>query len=280
MLFNNYSKKLTVPILKRNETVQYRLLGITKDEFGRWIIPAAKNVPTSDYVFDPGLGAKNGIKSSGDYIDIKYITSVNAQGEYQLGSIWFERSTLGTLILRGGSKKDQDMYQYLEACNFNASNPHRDTSVRPIFECINETKTATKKRQKREWVREAMNLAADMSDDEVKTMISALGKNEVRPLDILRDELEEFAMKDPKGFMSISSNKQKEIMATIKRGLDNNIISFNTEQSRFVWANNQEMILTTPRGSLKRRMDSMLEYIINTKQGAATYEEIVRRLKE
>jgi ribosomal protein S18 len=261
---NNYSNKLTLPLLNKGETVQYRLLGLKKDAKGRWLIPAAKNVPTEDHIFDPGVDKQGG------YIDVAY----------EHGQIWFERRSLGMLIITGGNKRNQELYQYLEHCNYNASNTDRDASIKPIFERIDAVKKATKKRQTREYLRDAMNLAYELNDDEVRTLISSLGKDEDKDISILRDEIEEMAMSNPKAFISNSSNHQKQILATIKRAIDKKVIVFDSEQSRFVWGNNKEVILSTPRVNLKKRMKAFLEYVLNTKQGQIVYEGIEQQLKQ
>lgn len=260
---NNYSKDLTLPILKKGETVQYRLLGLKKDEKGQWMIPAAKNVPKDDHIFDPGAA------KSGAYIDVGY--------EHE---IWFERRNLGMLRVTGGNKRNQELYQYLECCNYNASNEHRDTMINPIFERIDAVKKATTKRQSREYLRDALNIANEMSDDEVKTLISSLGKDEDRDIAVLRNEIEELAMKNPKSFITSSSNHQKQILATIKRAIDKKVIMYDSSQSRFVWGTNEEEILSTPRVNLKKRMNAFMEYVINTKQGQVVYDSIEQQLKK
>ena len=261
---NNYSNKLTLPLLKKGETVQYRLLGLKKDDKGQWLIPAGKNVPTADHVFDPG------VDKQGAYIDVAY----------EHGQIWFERRNLGVLVITGGNKRNQELYQYLEHCNYNKSFEHRDTSVHPIFERIDAVKKATKKLQKRDLLRDALNICLEMTDDEVRTLVSSLGKDEDRDISVLRNEIEELAMKNPKSFITSSSNHQKQILATIKRAIDKKVIVFDSEQSQFVWGNNQEAILSTPRVNLKKRMKAFLEYVVNTKQGATVYDSIEKQLQK
>lgn len=261
---NNYSDKLTLPLLKKGETVQYRLLGLKKDEKGQWVIPAAKNVPTEDYIFD------SGISKEGAYIDVAY----------EHGQIWFDRRNLGMLIVTGGNKRNQELYQYLEHCNYNKSFEHRDASMNPIFERIDAVKKATRKLQKRDLLRDALNICIEMNEDEVRTLVSSLGKDEDRDISVLRNEIEELAMKNPKAFITSSSNHQKQILATIKRAIDKKVIVFDSEQSRFVWGNNKEAILSTPRVNLKKRMKAFLEYVVNTKQGATVYDSIEKQLKQ
>ena len=98
-LYNNYSKEL-IKKIPRGSTVMYKLSDIQPDpdNEGRFLIPAYRNVPSTDEIYDP---------VSDDYVQIAYITNVKADGEAVLGEINFTRMGGGCIVLNGNNPTHQ-----------------------------------------------------------------------------------------------------------------------------------------------------------------------------
>lgn len=271
--YNQLSKGLLDSTkLKKDQTATFRILGINRSPFnpGEVIIPAAVNVPPIDQIWDD---EKN------EYVDIAAISSVGRNGDNIYYDIWFVSAQAGHMILRGGVARDQEIYSYLTLCNYNASNPNRDTSKEAIFELVDEGAKSEKERVTRNLRREALNAAADLSVDDVRNYIAALGKDDTRKVEILRNELEEYADKDPEGFIALISNKQAAMKATINRALAKNVIVFDTEQSRFTW-NNGEAILTVARSTGSDAVDELISFCISSQKGEKVFQTIQSKAKK
>jgi hypothetical protein len=234
----------------------------------RMAIPTYKNIPPIDQIWD---------KEKDEYVDIAAVKSADAEGNHTFHEILFTKSNAGHLILFGGRAVDQEIHSYLSICNYNGSNPDRDTSKEIIFELVDEEAKAEIEQKKRNLRREALNAAADLGQDEVKNFAAALGKDDSRPVGVLRNELEELADKDPQAFLDLIGNKQAVMKATINRSLSKGIIIFNEEQSRWEWPN-KEAILTVARGT--EAVEELVSFCVSSAKGEKVYQTIQSKAKK
>jgi hypothetical protein len=115
--------------------------------------------------------------------------------------------------------------------------------------------------------------------DDVKNLVAALGKDDTRKIDILRNELEIFADRDPVGFLEIANNKQAALKAVLNRALTKGVILFNVEQSMFTWPNS-EAILTVSRTTGGDNVDELLSYCISSTKGEKVFQTIQSKSKK
>ena len=270
-LYNAISKSLLDKTkLKPGQTVTYKLHNITTAPMdpSRLAIPTYKNVPPIDQIWD---------EEKQEFVDIACVKSFDAQGNHTFHEILFTRAQAGHLILHGGRAIDQEIHSYLQLCNYNATNPNRDTTKEIIFEEVNEeakAETLTRSRNKR---REALNAAADLNVDEVRNFSAALGKDDTRPVAVLRNELEELADQDPQAFLDLIGNQQNAMKATINRAIKKGVIIYNEEQSRFEWPN-KEAILTVARGT--EAVDELVSFCVSSTKGEKVYQTISSKAKK
>lgn len=272
-LFNNVSPELIAKTkLKPGEQAVYRVSGITRNPMdeSKWAIPAAKNVPITDQIYDP-------IKE--DYVDIAAVRSVAPDGTHTFHEIYFFANQGGYLILLGGRAADQEIHTYLQLCNYNGSNPTRDTSKEIIFEMVDEEAKSDKERRQRNLKREALNAAADLSPEEVRNYIAALGQGDTRKVEVLRNDLETMADNDPKAFLDLINNKQAVMKATLNRALNKGVIKFDSEQSRFTWPNG-EIILTVSRTTGGDNVEELVGYCESNPKGEKVYQTIQSKSKK
>lgn len=272
-LYNGVSESLVKKtMLKPGEQVVYRLYNMQKNPMNpeKIAIPSAKNVPPVDTIWD---------EEKGEYVDIACIKSVDAQGNHNFQEIFFYGNMAGHLILQGGRAFDQEIHTYLTLCDYNASKPNRDTTKEIIFERVDEEVKAEKESRTRNIRREALNAAADLTPEEVKDYAAALGKDDSKPVKVLRNELEEMADSQPEDFMSLINNKQAVMKATINRALKKNFLVFNEEQSRFEWPN-KEAILTVARTTGSDAIEELISFCISSAKGEKVFQTIQSKAKK
>lgn len=272
-IYNNLSEKLLSSTkIKKGDIVIYKVKAINRNpvNHNEILIPAAVNVPFIDQIWDD---------ETQEYIDIAAIKSVAASGEINYHELWFYGSQGGHLMLKGGIGSDQEIHSYLSLCNFNGSNPNRDTSKEIIFELVDEKAKSEGDRKTRNLKREALNAAADLSAEEVRTYTAALGKDDTKPVEVLRNNLEELADKNPIEFMDIIGNKQAIMKATLNRALTKGVIIFDTEQSRFTWPNG-EVILVVSRTTAGDNVEELLGFCATNAKGEKVYQTIQSKSKK
>lgn len=272
-LYNDLSPELIKSTkLKPGEKVVYRITNIQRNPMdpSKWALPSVKSVPAVDQIWD---------EQQQEYIDIAAVRNVNAQGKHTYHEIYFYGNQGGTMVLHGGRAADQEIHSYLSLCNYNASNPNRDNTKEAIFELVDENARSEKERKNRNLKREALNAAYDLSTEEVKNYIAALGKDDTRPIAVLRNELETLADHDPKALLDLVNNKQATMKAVINRALAKGVIVFDSEGSRFNWPNG-EAILTVARSTGSDAVEEMVSFCVSSAKGEKVYQTIQSKSKK
>lgn len=272
-LFNNASPELVKSTkLKPGEKVVYRIINIQRNPMDptKWAIPSITAVPPVDQIYD---------EQKQEFIDIAAVRTVDPKGEHSFHEIHFYGNQGGMMVLSGGVAAHQEIHSYLSLCNYNASNPNRDTTKDAIFELVDESARSEKERKNRNLKREALNAAYDLSGDEVKNYIAALGQDDTRPMDVLRNHLEAMADNDPKSFLELINNKQAAMKAVINRALTKKVILFDAESSRYTWPNG-EAILTVARTTAGDAADELISFCISSAKGEKVYQTIQSKAKK
>lgn len=259
-------------MLKPGEQVMFRVSGIQPSPMdpGKWAIPAAKNVPPIDQIWD---------EEKQEFIDIAAVKSFNAEGDHTFHEIYFFGNQGGHLILRGGRGIDQEIYSYLTLCNYNGSNPNRDESKEIYFTLVDEKVKSEQERKVRNLKREALNISSDLNTDDVRNYIAALGQDDTRPVEVLRNELETMADNDPKSFLELVNNKQAVMKATLNRAIKKGVIIFDEEQSKFSWPTG-EVIVITARTTGSDAVDDLLAYCVGNAKGEKVFQTIQTKSKK
>jgi hypothetical protein len=271
--FNNLSKEIVEKTkLKIGEQVVYRLTDLPDHPMdpGKKALPAVRQVPPMDQIYDP---------KSGEYVDIAAVKSVDSEGNHTFHDLYFTIQSAGTITCIGGRGADQEIHAYLSLCNHNGSNPDRDTTKELIFEMVDESKKSEVERKTRNLKREALNAAADLSTEDVRNYTAALGQDDTQKIDILRNNLETMADNAPAEFLELINNKQAVMKATINRALNKGVILFDSEQSRFSWPGG-EVILTVSRTTGGDNVEELLAYCVSSAKGEKVYQTIQSKSKK
>lgn len=269
-LYNNVSKETLESVkLAPGQKVVFRLLNMAPAPMdpSRMAIPLYKRVPPIDQVWDEHLQ---------DYVDIAAVRAVDAEGNHTFHDISFTKALAGHITLVGGRSGDQEIYSYLALTNHNSSKEGRDNTKEAIFELVDEEAKADKDIQVRNKKRDALNIAADLTPEQVRDYIAALGDDDMRPIKTLRNKIEEMADKEPEAFLELVNNKQAVMKATVNRAASKNAIIFNEQQSRWEWPN-KEAILTVSRSA--DAVQELVSFCVSSEKGEKVYETIQSKSK-
>jgi hypothetical protein len=271
--YNNLSeKKIKSATLKRGEIAVFRSAAIQRHPFmpEEVVIPTYQGVSPVDQIWDEELQ---------EYVDIAAIKTVKPGGEPEFHEIAFTKIGAGHIILKGDSAGDREIYSFMFLSNFNGSNPDRNTDSPIMYTMIDEIKKSEVERKGRNFKREALNIAADLSADDVRVYSAALGRDDSRSLEVLRNELELLADRDPQGFLELVNNKQSTMKAIINRALLKGVLSFDNERSMFTWPNG-EVILTVARATGQDAVDELIAFCISSAKGEKVYQTITAKSKK
>lgn len=270
-LYNNLSPEMLGKV-RRGDKLIFKILKITKDPLneGHLRMPSVTMIPTTDRVFD---------KSNNTYCDIACIRAVGAGGQLTYYDVNFTARSMGHMVLDTNTREGYEKAMYMVLSNYNLSNPDRDSGVQPLFELVDNKAKAKESRGNRKIRREALVAASKLTAAEVRTIIAAMGRDEKREMELLRDEIETFAEHNPEEFLKTSLSKDNEIKAVVKQATDEGIIQYNKQQSRYEWCSTTEAICTVPRANARKPQESFLMFVKEHKNGKAVFDEIESLLK-
>ncbi len=261
--------------LQRGEKAIYRLLNIKPDPDnpGRFLIPTQVNVPPQGRV-----AVKINDKDV-EYYDIAAIQNVLPNKKVRMYDILFTKQNAGTLEIDGGTTLADQVYAYMELSDYNESNELRDKNVNPIYYRVDHAKDAEKRRHRRNKKLEALQVARSFKDEEALEFADANGIDTNRKLDQVRDDIEDYADKNPEEFMEKASNRQNAMKAKIKRALSKGVIEFDKADSKFVWGKSKEVICTVARTSGSDHIQGITDFLVTAKNGQAILDEISKLTK-
>ena len=272
----NISAKLKVKMPK--EPVYYQVLGIKPDpnNKNRMKIPASVHIKNIQTIYDPG---DEEVKT------VKYVTGQrttndangNAKIVERLGEIFFERATNGMITINPKNKKDLPLYRFLEICNENLSNPNRDKTVTPRFRKLDKAKEAKDQFEIARQRTEAVSLALNMPYEELQRFAEELNVPTNRDPYEVRMAMKVKAEQNPAIFIAHSKADVKTVITgQIKEAIDKEIIAFDEESDKWVWAQNKALILELKPG--KEKLEALFEYYTGSPKGQAAFKKVLEKL--
>lgn len=250
--FNLLSEKM-IRKLKPNERATYRVLNVRQDPDnpGRFLMPAALQIPSTDIIYDKGKE---------DFVPIAAIERTDLDGNPIYINIVFSASNAGYLFLDGTNAVHQKIYQYIEICNYNESNPDRNQDFETFFSRIDAQKEAKTERNIRKLIVKAVNLAVEMDDLKAKEVAMALGIDG-ESIDEIRNALEDYAGDNPEEFLEVAERASLEYESLIKEAIKKGIINNNLNSQTFEWAETKKEILKYKKGPNKNYIKELTDYL-------------------
>lgn len=225
--------------LNTDEVVRYQLLtgqpnpDAEARKTNPLIFPFSNTIPAQDRIWDV---------NKKEHVDIALVESYDKDKNITPKRIdVFGKNNGGQFACTGGKVTEEELYEYLELTNFNASNPNRDASIEPIFKRIDDLGDAKLRSTKRNSLLEALQYVKNMTNGDVREFAAARNWDENLPYQILRDKIETFAESAPEEFKIFIESKDREVKATIKRAIDAGKIAYDSTQHR-ISMNNQTLI--------------------------------------
>jgi len=256
-IYNNYSDKVR-PKLKKGQTVVYELLGPLREEYF---------IPNTDL-----------IKINDEPVQIAAIRRIQPDGKPEFFNITFQARSNCRIILSGNSARDAKLYEFFELCNFNKSNENRDENAKAIFKRYDREEISKTKRSDKKIQREAIRLAEDLSDDEVRKFFEARGENPATGIHTLRDRIEEFAEKKPEEFLKFSNNEDSQLLTELKIASGRGVIVYDKEDWKWKFADGTEICKVKRSANVDAYKDLVDK--IETKTGAKILDTIRKGIED
>jgi hypothetical protein len=240
--------------LKPDERATYRVLNVRPDpdNFGKFLMPSAYQIPPTDIVYD---------KTKGDFVTIAAIERIDNEGNPIFLSIVFTASNLGYLFLNGNNPVHQKIYQFVELCNYNSSNKDRnENDNEAIFYRVDNKKEAIEERTLRKLIVRAFNEAQGLDDKKVKEVAMALGID-AESTEEIRNLIEDYAGDNPEEFLHVIEQTSLEGESVIKEAIKQGIIKNNVQESAFQWVETEKEIFKYKKSSNKNYVKELVEYL-------------------
>lgn len=180
----------------------------------------------------------------------------------------------GILTLDLENQEDQDKFMYLEMHPKLEGGEFRDKNEMAVFRRIDDVKEAKASLTARENRATAMFVATQMTASEIADFACAMGWDEHEDINILRDKVVERADKDPEWFRKFIDDKSIEYRALIKRAMNNNIISWQPVENKFVWTSNNQTIAILDRCEDGKVLERMSDWLSTSKNGQDVLSKI------
>lgn len=254
--FNLLSQKM-IRKLKPDERAIYRVINVRPDpdNAGKFLMPSALQIRPVDTVLD---------KETGEFVNIAAIERTDIDGNPTFINIVFNATNMGYLFLNGNNPVHQKIYQYLELCNYNESNPDRNTSdYEALFYRIDAQKEAKTERNLRKLIVKAVNLALDLDDKKAREVALALGID-AESNDELRNELEDYAGDYPEEFLEVVERASLANETALKDAVKKNIIKNDVNASCFKWVETGKVIFSYTKGKDKNYFKELADHLLET----------------
>lgn len=250
--YNQLSDEM-VRKLKHDERATYRILNVRPDpdNYGKFLLPAAYQIPSTDIVYDKGKG---------DFVTIAAIERQDNEGNAVFLNIVFTANNLGYMFLDGKNPAHQKIYQFLELSNFNQSNTNRNTDNEAVFYRVDSKKEAQVERSTRKLIVRAVNLAIELDDKKAREVAMALGI-EAESIDETRNALEDYAEDNPEEFLDVVDRASLANETMLKDAVKKGVIKNNIGASQFEWAETGKEIFKYKKAPNKNYFKELAEYL-------------------
>jgi len=276
--YNNLPEGILARIPKlTGQMVKFEVRGKYWDKANNvWRYPHMTAVPKTDRIVDP---------QTNDVYTIANVHNLSSSGEPIMPMIFFDHS--GHIIIRpddNGRYSSSDIltYQYLMLCNYNESNPHRDSNAKVWFKQINDDAVALVKVEEKSQSADAIKMVASLSDDEVPLLAAQFGVGEVGDMtQVLRLKLVNYAEKEPgkaQGGYEVISNLGS-FVSDIEKAIEGKIVSLDRRSNSFKWTETKMEFFTATKGASPAAATSQLaRWFKTTQKGAAMYATLKKTL--
>jgi hypothetical protein len=278
-IYNNIPTEYMPKLPKKGTIVTYRFLDYYNDPLSETDLPVFKAklmLPCFSRFFD---------KTNNDWIEIGLVSGVDAYGNpipTMIRRVWVEpQANAGYLNLTIGNAADDELFQYLELCSFNAANPNRDENVHPILERVDFEAEAREARNDLRNKMEAIKIAGNIAKEDLPRFSSLLGYEfEGLTEEEVRFNIESFAHEDSESFMDRIKDKHFDIKSYISLALDRDVVYIDTDDRKLKWSDSKGDIMRLVDVDQYEVIDAYAAWASKEKNGKDVHQELLSLLSK
>ena len=217
---------------------------------------------------------------SGNLVDIAVVKSIDKEGNIVPEKLYIPaRDTNGFITIVGGNVSQEKFYEFLQICNENESNPHRDKNIPAKFKLIDAAKESKEKNRHFDVLTEMLQYVKDLSKSEKMELASAYGWDRNSEEEVISQRLREIVLKDPEGFKKVAGNKiDLSMKAVINEAIAENVITHSPLENKYTFTKTEEVICTLTRSESVEPTDQLLEWLKTHNSGKAVLKNIKTQL--
>ena len=136
-----------------------------------------------------------------------------------------------------------------------------DKNLFAIVSRIDENAAAINARNERNERLKALNAAQGMSDAELIDFADAMQWDSTENIEILRNQTEELADRNPVYFNDLIQSKTIEYQSLVKQAMNKDLISFDGNEYKFVWSGNRQTITVLSPTTSKNEVEKLSEWM-------------------
>jgi hypothetical protein len=252
--------------------VKYRMLNGTKN-----IDPKAV-VGKDDYVFPSItqiiLRARLKDPETKQPVEVAHVKTMGKDNVEAYGVLNVPDTNRGVFVLHEGIMDEEEIYHVVELLNENASNPHRDQSVNPVFERVDEVSLSKAKVAKRSTRIEMLKYIDILDPIEKRILYAANGGGYDDDIDVVTDKLQELAEKDADWFKGMVENNLTPIKAIVKQALEKGHIQYDAQTHQYRWVATGDNIVSLDRVEGVAPAQQFAEWLDTSKNGEAITKQM------
>ena len=258
--------------LVKGGIAKYRLLnGIINTDPTRLkgndiIFPSSTSIALRANILDPGDEGANNERN----VEIGSIISFDDKTKLPLFKSLLIHPTKGDgglFFIRHGVIAEMDMYESIELLHSNGSNPFRDTSSEPLFERVNDIEESTAKSKRRDYIYDSLTAIRSWDYSKMRLVGAGFNFNTKLPMEVLKDMLEELAMKDAKTFYESIDSRDLELKSLVRIAVEAEVISFIAHESKWVMNGSNEVLVLLDRKEGVTEFEQLAQFIKNSANG-------------
>lgn len=232
--------------------------------------PKERAIPTTDRIYiEPELG-----EEYGKVIDIRFCRNdkeifVDKQSpSAKKGSITAKRGFVFA------NESEVTKMKYLDICNYNGSNPNRDTSKPVIFFEVKEGEMAKDELKARFRLGEVYQMVETMHPEKVRALCEILDLNSVsNSIDDLRYELIAYAERNIDGFYNVLQSDDTEVKMVIAKAFKLQYLYRSGQHIKMSPSNRVVLAITS-----NKVMDELFDFFMSNK-GKETFAQLKARIE-
>lgn len=207
-------------------------------------------------------------------VQVGLVSAVDANGNPEPHSVRHinfnpdETKGLIFLVVGAGVPQNDDLYQYMELCDENGSNPYRDQSVPVLFTKKDEVAEAEAKIEKRELKRKASDLARSLKGNALKEMALLTAIDPNRDQRLVLNDVEDYAEANPEAFIALAEDPEKDAKAVVAAGLANGAFLIDDTAKALTYENGGVIMPITGEATRKGVMTEFPAWIKGLDNGS------------